>query len=332
MAKKLLTDMEITEISLVDDPANDDAKVVIVKAKGKDKDGAEFKVCKECTGSLAPLCKGKGKCMDAEDGKIRKAHEASILKYLPGVLSELAPEILAKAATAGGVPADSAAATDAAVTFQEFVMDLEQLQKSLENAEAQFTVLEKRATDAEALIKAKDEQIAALTEQVEKAKAGGEGGDDEEILKSLPEPIRKRIEASEQRAKEATEAVEKMQAAAEESEAIAKARTLGVGDPKVVGPLMVRVAKGKTTKEDVVALETLLKAAGAQSKRLFSVAGSGDDGTTDPQEILKAKAIERQKAKPSLTYEQAYAEVLDEPENAALYQVRKNQARQHGGA
>jgi hypothetical protein len=330
MGKKLLTDMEITEISLVDDPANDDAKVVIVKAKDKERDG--FKVCKECTGSLAPLCKGRGKCMDAEDGKIRKAHTESILKYLPGVLSELAPEILAKAATAGGVPADSAAAAHAAVNFQEFVMDLEQLQKSLESAEAQFAVLEKRATEAEALIKAKDEEIAKLTAQVEKSRAGGEGDDDEEVLKSLPEPIRKRIEASEQRAKEATEAVEKMQAAAEESEAIAKARTLGMGDPKVVGPLMVRIAKGKTTKDDVAVIEALLKAAGAQSKRLFSVAGSADDGTTDPDEILKAKAVERQKGKPGMTYEQAYAEVLSEPENASLYSVRKNRARERGGA
>jgi DNA-binding transcriptional ArsR family regulator len=301
---------------------------VIVKAK-QERDG--FKVCKECTGTLAPMCKGKGKCMDAEDGKIRKAHEASILKHLPGVLSELAPEILAKAATAGGVPAATAAAADAAVTFQEFVMDLEQLQKSLESAEAQFAVLEKRATEAEALIKAKDEEIAKLTEQIEKSKAGGEG-DDEEILKSLPEPIRKRIEESERRAKEATEAVEKMQSAAEESEAIAKARTLGMGDPKVVGPLMVRIAKGKTTRDDVAVIEALLKAASAQSKRLFSVAGSADDGTTDPDEILKAKAVERQKARPGMTYEQAYAEVLSEPENASLYSVRKNRARERGGA
>ena len=35
MPKNELTDMEITEISLVDEPANDDARVVIVKAKSK---------------------------------------------------------------------------------------------------------------------------------------------------------------------------------------------------------------------------------------------------------------------------------------------------------
>lgn len=219
-------------------------------------------------------------------------------------------------------PAGNAGDPDAAASaalLKEHQMDIETLSKALEDAEAKMAALEKRTNDAEAaledantVIKAKDAEITELN-----AKANPPSDDD--VMKSLPEPVRKRLEEAESKARAADEAVAKMQAEKETAEAIAKARDLGVGNADDVGPMILRVRKGLTTAADADAIESLLKAASAQSKTsaLFKAYGSAAAVEGDPETLLKAKADEIQAANKGMTAEQAYAKAVDA--NPALY-------------
>lgn len=273
MAQKL-TDMIIDEISLVDDPANEQARVVITKARA------------------------------AREGQTGSE----------GISGEFDPA--------------------SADQLQEFQMDMENLAKALEDAEAKLDTLEKRTSDAEAaladateVIKAKDAEIAELqkgykgkADKSADADADDEDEDeDKKVMKSLPEPVRKRLEDFEKRAAEAEVALAKMRDEKDTAEAIAKAKTLNFGKAEEIGPLLMRVSKGTTTQADAEALERLFKAAGEQGKvtHLFKSIGSDTAVDGDPEVLLKAKADEIRKANSGMTYEQAYAQAMDS--NPSLY-------------
>lgn len=130
-----LTDMTIEEISLVDDGANEDARVVIVKAKSG----------------------------------------------LPG-----------HAVPGGDDPSNPDAAAMAAASIKEFQMDIETLSKALEDAEAKLAALEKRASDAEAALKDAEEVVKAKDAEIAEINKAKNPPSDEEVLKALPEAIRKR--------------------------------------------------------------------------------------------------------------------------------------------
>lgn len=270
-----LTDMIIDEISLVDDPANEQARVVIAKAKAAH------------SGQSEP---------DGQSGD------------------------------------DDAASTEAA-QLKEFQMDIENLSKALEDAEAKLAALEQRTTDAEAaladaneVIKAKDVEIEELSKgrmKAQKAEVEDDEEDEEDgekkVMKSLPESIRKRLEDFEKRAAEAEATLAKMRDEKDTAEAIAKARTLNFGKPEEVGPLLLRVRKGATTEADATALESLLKAAGAQDKvsYLYRTVGSDQAVEGDPEMLMKAKADEIAKANKGMTFEQAYVAAMEQ--NPSLY-------------
>lgn len=211
-------------------------------------------------------------------------------------------------------------------------MDMEAMSKALADAEAKIESLTKRAGDAEAKLeevtKAKDEEIAKLKGDVQKATQT-----DEEVLKGLPAPVRERLQKAEAENKANREAIEKLRADKEEADAIQKAKTLGVGKPEEVGPFLVRVAKGATTDKDVEIVERLLKGAKAQGKTDIakSVGSAAGDDTGDPEATLEQKTQEILKAKPALTYHQAYAEAVDK--NPALYQeISKARRAKHPAA
>lgn len=270
--------MTIDEISLVDDPANEQARVVIAKAKAAQPGQAE---------------------PDGQSG-------------------------------------DDDAASAAFQLNKEFQMDIENLAKALEDAEAKLESLEKRTTDAEAaladanaVIKAKEVEIEELQKgykaKTQKAEVEDEMEDDEDedeekkVAKSLPESIRKRLEDFEKRASEAEATLAKMRDEKDTAEAIAKARTFNFGKAEEVGPLLLRVRKGATTEADAAALEGLLKAAGAQDKvsYLYRTVGTDQAVEGDPEMLLKAKAEEIVKANKGMTFEQAYTRAMDE--NPSLY-------------
>lgn len=311
MPKNELTDMEITEISLVDEPANDDARVVIVKAKsmpkGEEADPNEAEPdADEDDEEEAAEAKPKGK------GKVKKSAPLSAARVAGAILvaiNELSPQIVEKA-LAEGFSADSEAADMAEEIIKETIMDITQLSKALEEAEAKMEALEKRASDAETALKDANDTIAKA-----KAEATPEEPNEEEVLKSLPEAIRKRLE----KAKEDEATIAKMAAEAEEKAAIAKARDLKVAEPEKVGPLLLRVAKGKTTEDDAKVIETMLRQHAAISavSPLFKSIGSAAAVEGDPEEILKSKALEIQNGNPKLTFAQAYDEALKQ--NPTVY-------------
>lgn len=303
-----LTNMEITEISLVDEPANEDAKVVIVKAKSGTADGGPFKP--------VPMAKIAGAVIAA--------------------IEEMTTQIVEKA-MAEGFSADPAVAEAAAAIIKETVMDMETVTKALEEAEAKLDALEKRATDAEAELKAKDDIIKAKDEEITKAKKKpafmkpdgdeameeDEAEDEAEVMKSLPESLRKRLEEG----NAARVELAKSRDEAEQAEYIAKAKALNVGDADKLGGVLRRIAKGTTTTADVAEVEAVLKAAAkiAAQSPLFKSLGAAGAADADPEAILKNKADEIvAKSGGTKTFAQAYDQALAEnPEAYNAYVAKR---------
>jgi hypothetical protein len=306
MAKRL-TNMQIDEVSIVDDPANEEARVVIVKTRGGGADMAE------------------------------------IAKSLQGALEALSPQIVEKAlADLGAVNPDAVEAATA--IMKEAVMDLDAMTKALEAAEASVEELkkakakleadnadlDKKAKDAEAKAKEAEDKMTKALEDVAKAKAAPED-EDAAFLKSLPEGARERILKDRAALADATAAIEKANSEKEEAAYIEKAKDLG-GDAKVLGPVLMRIAKGKTTEADATAIETMLKsmaAIAAKSPLFKSIGtGAGDPNAGDPEAMLKSKAEAIQKANEGMTYAVAYTKALEEnPELYAEYAKTRTATR-----
>lgn len=296
---KIIKDMQLDEISLVDDPANPEANVVIAKAKN----GGGFKPCADCGDEAA--CRKAGKCLDMEKGC--------------GPSKKVAKALAAISAITKAANGSESADDDAVSAFlKEHDMTLEELEKALTDA--------KSALDAaDAVIKSKDAEITTLKaaladaqDEVKKSKEAQADPTEEELMKSLPESLRKRFVAMEAASKAQADEIEKMRTEREEAEAIEKARGLA-GDPKVVGPALLRIRKGKATDADLAEIERLLKAANNQSKtsELYKARGATGDEPADPETLLKAKADEIRKGNKDLSSEQAYAKALEE--NPELY-------------
>lgn len=236
---------------------------------------------------------------------------------------------------AEGFSADPDAAAAATAILQETVMDMEAVTKALEDAEAKLDTLEKRAADAEAALEAKDAIIKAKDAELAEIRKGkgykkadakdddnsdtdedDKDEDDAEVMKSLPESIRKRLAEADALRVEVQKAKDK----AELDEHIAKAKALGAADADKVGGLLMRVAKGMTTQDDAAALEDLLKSAKAVDDKspLFKSVGTAAAAEGDPEAILKSKADEIvAKSGGKLTFAQAYDQALTE--NPSVY-------------
>lgn len=305
-----LSDMTIEEISLVDDPANEQARVAIVKSKA----GKKKRMSAAYKAEIEDEAMEADEELDDED----EEEDSSKLKGLKKAIEAIAPRLAQT--IAGGSSADSDAAASGETALKEYEMDLENLSKALEDAEAKLETLSKRAEEAEAALNDAKSALAEKDAQIESlSKAAAPAPAEEDVLKSLPEPVRKRLEETEARAKAAEEAIAKMKAATEEAEAIAKAKSLNVAEPEKVGPMLLRVAKGMTTADDAAFLESLLKGLNEQGSQaaLFKSIGSSAAVDGEPEAILKAKADEIQKANSGMTFEQAYAQAVDS--NPAVY-------------
>jgi hypothetical protein len=277
---KQLTDMNIDEISLVDDPANADATVQIFKAKSPD-----------------------------DKATIQK-QAADILALIPSAIQELTQQIVAKAALTGGFPVDSVAAQMAASSLTEYAMDIQALSKALEDAEAKFVMLEKRATDAEAL------NATLTTENTILKGAAAANATEEDVIKSAPESVQKMLADLRDKAAASDAVISKMKDEQDMTASISKAKELRFGDPEQVGPLLLRIRKASA--EDADTVTALLKRAGEVTKGsiLFRQIGAAD-GATDPEVLLKAKAEEISKGNPSLSSAAAYEMALSQ--NPDLY-------------
>jgi phage-related tail protein len=283
-----ITKLKLTEVSMVDEGDNPGATVEILKRREASTEG---------------LAKSLAEVMDAA-----------------GELAELA-------AGSGG----SEGVEKAAQVLGEMDMDINELNERLGQIETDLTAVTKRAEDAEGKVTELTGQLETVTkerdEAVDKAKAKEPEAKDEDVLKDLPEPIRKRLEVAEQTAKDASEAVEKARDESELKEQIAKVRELGVKDADGMGAVLHRIAKGKSKPEDatkVVELLTIAKTVGDKGNALFEAIGKAngkEDGNEGDEAQTKLDAAIENiiKAKPSLSREAAYAEAIDA--NPDLYEA-----------
>lgn len=151
-------------------------------------------------------------------------------------------------------------------------------------------------------------------------------------IASLPEPVRKQLEAG----NAAAVAVEKM---TEENELVAFGkRAVDLGQPETFGAHLRVLAKGIGTEEDrtkaYAVVEAVLKAYVTQAKTagLFNEFGSSLRGTGSAADQLMAKAdalmVEINKtATRKMTREMAFDQVYTDPANADLIKQYKNEQR-----
>lgn len=191
-------------------------------------------------------------------------------------------------------------------------------------------------------------QVAALTTQLDEAKAtiaknaGGEPVDDiTKALGELPEPVAKMFKAMQTRVDAAEALIAKQADEKAVAVFIAKAEAfdqLPTSADKL-GPLLMRVEKGMTTKADGEELERLFKAAqdaittgagdqgtGKGGKDRTTVIGKGHiEGGGDAEARIASAVVELRKADSSLTPEEAEAQVLmDQPELYEAYIAERN--------
>jgi hypothetical protein len=280
--------LRIDEVSLVDEGDNPGAEVSILKRRDRGVDAA-----------------------------VLKQRLADIAEAIAA-----ANEFAAEAADMGAEPAQILKGLEN--------MDLEALNARLGEIEGDLATITKERDDALAAVTAHAATIATLTterdEAIAKAKPA-EGDDDTDVLKDLPEAIRKRIENAEATAKEAVDEVAKARDERAELAAITKARTIGLveGQVEPVGQLLHRIAKH--SQEDADKVFEILKTAGtvnADGAKLFEAIGKaagGDANATAAETKLEEGISAIQKVKPGTTREQAYAEVLDA--NPGLYDELK---------
>ena len=330
MAKKnRLTKLKLGFVSLVDDGANQHARVEIMKRRD---DGAIEAVLKEAitfseAKQLQEIRRKAQEAMndlwdafdalrtsidsiltDDEEQDKQSKIDQSVTQFKTAITA-LVPQL----AVAKGFGADASEVSEMAKTLQELEAAVAAAEEQLAKMKGDLEAAQKAKADADAVIKAKDEEIAKLK--------GTAQPTDEEVFKNLPEPVRKRIEAAEQEAAASRAAVQKMADEREETVAIEKARTYKIGDAAKLGPIMVRVKKGKATDDDLAEIERIMKQAGELAMQLADVkkGGSGlrgDGGADfdgDPEAILKAKAEEIQKASGGkLTFEAAYSQAMEQ--------------------
>lgn len=319
--------MVIKEISLCEAGMNDDARVVIVKAKGDE----PFKHCADCSGGTAPFCKKNGKCA-GKPGDLKKENAAAleearavVLEMLPDLADNIAAMLVAKA-QAGGVPVSKQSAAASAASIMEVLMDVESLAKALEKAETDITALVTTQEELSGKLETAQETIGKQNAELETLRKSQNPPTDDEVMKALPAPVRERIEKAQADAKAATEAMQKMADERELEAAISKAKTIGVANPDTVGALLVRVGKGKTTADDLKAIEAMLKSAVEVEKAsaLFKSMGHHAATDGDPEVLMKSKAEEIRKAKPELTEAAAFDLALQQnPDLYAAYQAKR---------
>lgn len=258
-----LRELKLKRVSLVGEPANEHARVVLFKS-------AEKSPVKKDLYNVIPKDAGDDDVMCSKCDKAMKANlieragavcpncgapvPAGAMK-MKEVLDKITDPEVRKAVDA--LVASIAADRDAAVTLAT-------------EAENKRVAAEKKATPAPT---------------------------EEDLLKNIPESIRKRLEASEASAAESKSAILKMQDERTEREYVTKAKGLGnlSQDPTKFGPVLKRVAQGTATEADVAELDRVLRAANETCKSLFRqrAATSGDGGAAGSAwEQIRAKARE----------------------------------------
>lgn len=210
-----------------------------------------------------------------------------------------------------GTQAPDGAAPETDDEDQDMAKTLEELAKALEDANDEIITLKKRAETAEA----EAETLRKSKSQAPDKADTKQGSEPEDVLKALPEPLRKQFRDLQASNKQMAETLAKQQEAAETQEWIAKAASLDNLPAKSddLGPLLRRVAKGMTTSEDADVLMKALTAANAMAAPMMREAGKTVAKAGSAEDQLYQRAAERvEKSNGTLTKAQAVNAILSE--------------------
>jgi hypothetical protein len=253
-----LKNMKIRRVSLVDEPASADD---VTKA------GAFIELFKAANPFAPVACPGCGKDVVPKDGKCPECGAA-----LGEAEKACKPNDEAMKSAAVG---DTQATAEVPPVTEEDEMS-DELKAQVEKIQADLAVVVAERDVLKAAVAA----VENSPEAIQKRK-----------LEALPEEIKKQLT-------DQAEKIQKMEAAAEEVESIEKARGLGIlgTTPEKLGPIMLRVRKGKATEEDAKEIERVFKALSAQvdkSKFFAAIGSDGNDGDVadlDPSNEIIRKA------------------------------------------
>lgn len=129
----------------------------------------------------------------------------------------------------------------------------------------------------------------------------------------IPEAVQKQIDATEKRAKEAEDRVQKLEDQREVEQFIAKAKDLSLNADDF-GSILRKISKA-VTPDEMKKVEQTFKALAAQVKEagLYKEIGRGGSGAaTEADQEVKAAVDAVRKADPKLTQEQAFGKVMAE--------------------
>lgn len=346
MATKLKK-LRLTELSLVDNPANADAVVTLTKRYDDGDDNITGTVASEmvparlnkrrkmfddvkATQSLWQLTDSLSQSLrsilDDEDEEKRADIEATVDQFKDAVASLVKKGVVEKADDDEDEEDDDEdedlpdgdddeeeedASDDEDEDEDEEDPDLDDEAAADEDEEEDSS----DDDDSDAQHVGEDDNASTTSEDGMTKSMSGQPQNEEEILKSLPESVRKRIEEAEKVAKEASEAIAKLNEEKAQADAVALAKSyLGKasGDASLLGGLL-----RKASDEEKAEIQRLLKAHNTALTTAHVFASVGDAGSeSDELSMLNKRAEEIRKANPKLTSEQAVAVALEENPDA----------------
>lgn len=309
--KKRLSDMKITEVSLVDEPANQHARAEITKRADPSTKETTMRKYAETEHDLEDdidLIEGDEADLDADDDVEDEGDEFTE--------EDLEDAIDIIEAALAEDPQDEGVVKLA--KFAAFAVDAFAAMDEMEEAVAE---------GAQEIVK-RDAIISEMEGQIRKMGAEPVSKRAEQIdLSTLSEPIRKQLESGQI----ALEEVAKMRAKEEQREFIAKAAADGI-DANAAA-VMFRVSKNLATSADVGALWEILKRAEAAiqaSPMLKSLGEAGGGDATVEGRIAHQAEIILKNARANgvdMTPEQAVAKAYRENPEAYVEYQRSRSAR-----
>jgi hypothetical protein len=341
---KRLTDLKLNEVSLCAQGMNKNAKVTLFKSSGDAQTITEVIADRIKEKSLADRFTQVWDLTYALQESISSIIEDDAVTDKQKMLDETLSQF-------SGAMAEVIPTLVPTLNKGEAKMNIEELQKSLEGTQTQVAELTKQnqtlASELEVfkgmsgrekayydtLDAGMKKKFAGQTAAERKATMDGANFQkseptEEELLKALPESVRKMVEESKAQAAEALAKAQAAEDARERSELISKAeKEYGnvPGKPEEKAAILKHL---KTAPDEVRAsIEAIFKQFGALVSRGFIEKGHGHD--VDPasaDEQLK-KMAEDVSVKKSITFAAAYDEVIQTPKGQQLYKEHRQTTR-----
>lgn len=299
--KAHLTNLEITKVALVDVGANPEADVLLFKAK----------YSADQLRSMA----ANGQAMPDESYPIGDREDlANAIRAVgrgSGSHDAIRRHIIGRARALGAsdmIPSNWSPSGSMSKSKESDMPEptVEDLAKQVAALTADRDA---KAAELDALAKMDKADLAALVGLSVPTPA------EDDVLKSLPAEVRKRITDAEESARRSAERVAKMEHAARHASFVAKAAEFDhlSASADELGDVLHEVAD-KVDEETFKSLDRILKAANAAAAELFverGRAGTVTFGGAGPEAQLHAIAVELRKADPTLSEAQAIAKAAD---------------------